>query len=61
MPAAAPSSSGLGLRPFTPATRVRVPLGSLFRIVLQRAARRALTRPVGLIFSLVPCLIGLLG
>ena len=25
----APSSSGLGHRPFTPATRVRVPLGSL--------------------------------
>ena len=27
----APSSSGLGLRPFTPATRVRVPSGSFFR------------------------------
>ena len=37
---AAPSSSGLGHRPFTAVTRVRVPLGSLFGLVLVHSLTR---------------------
>ena len=41
--AAAPSSSGLGHRPFTPATRVRVPLGSFVTRICPAMTRVLIT------------------
>ena len=46
LPRQAPSSSGLGLRPFTPATRVRVPSGSLNKSALGRNRLQSATKPV---------------
>ena len=52
----APSSSGLGLRPFTPATRVRVPLGSLDACALHCGPRSMPLQNRGFLlrFTIIP-------